>query len=145
MDDFSALGDARLTGHSDFVDTMAFSQDGKTLAFEGINNAAVLWDVVIASEYFGSVYPPLGYYLQEGDLNITNASGVIFDPTGKYLAAGVGNNEIRVWDVQSQVLIEPSLTGQEFAFSGDGKVYCNNQQRWDHSTRHSELEHSGSD
>lgn len=120
MEHLFQLGEDRLTGHPDFVNTMAFSQDGRTLAFESINNAIALWDVAIASGCCGSVYPPLGEYLRTGESDLPNYTVVRFDPTGKYLATRMEGNEIRVWDIKSQILTKPLFAGEQFAFSKDG-------------------------
>jgi WD40 repeat protein len=120
MEHLFQLGDIRPTGHTDFVNTISFSQDGRTLAFESINNAIALWDVAIASNCCGSVYPPLGEYLRTSESDLSAYTDVRFDPTGKYLAVGMESNEIRVWDIKSQILTNPVFAGEQFVFNKDG-------------------------
>jgi WD40 repeat protein len=49
---------------------------------------------------------------------------VAFSPDGKRLLTGVGNGQIRVWEVGTwtEVLIQEPLRGVAFAFSPDGKL-----------------------
>ncbi|QJX00259.1 WD40 repeat domain-containing protein [Frigoriglobus tundricola] len=81
-----------LKGHSDIVDTIAFSPDGKTLATAGADKAVKLWNPADGKEikalgtHDGSVY------------------AVAFSPDGKLLAsAGAGkDNLVKIWDVKEQ-------------------------------------------
>lgn len=81
-----------LKGHTDIVDTIAFSPDGKTLATAGADKSVKLWNAADGKElktlgsHDGSVY------------------AVAFSPDGKLLAsAGSGkDNLVKIWDVKDQ-------------------------------------------
>ena len=107
---------APLTGHTDDVDSVAFSPDGKTLASGSDDGAVRLWDVA-SHRQIGA--PLTGH---------TDAvSSVAFSPDGKTLASGSGDDSVRLWDVASHRQIGSPLTGHtdavdSVAFSPDGKT-----------------------
>jgi len=81
-----------LKGHTDIVDTIAFSPDGKTLATAGADKAVKLWDPAEGKEI-----KSLGAH--DGSVYV-----VAFSPDGKLLAsAGAGkDNLVKIWDVKEQ-------------------------------------------
>jgi WD40 repeat protein len=112
-----------LKGHTDTVDTIAFSPDGKTLATGGVDKAVKLWDAADGKElktlgaHDGSVYT------------------VCFSPDGKLLAsAGSGkDNLIKVWDVKEQKELK-QLKGHDLpvtsvAFAGPETVVSSSLDR----------------
>ena len=82
-------GDGRelrtLEGHTDWVCSVAFSPDGKTLASGSGDQTIKLWDVAT-----GGTAHPQGH--SAGD-------SVAFSPDGKTLASGGEDTTIKLWDV----------------------------------------------
>ncbi len=112
-----------LKGHTDIVDTIAFSPDGKSLATAGADKAVKLWNPADGKElktlgsHDGSVY------------------AVAFSPDGKLLAsAGAGkDNLVKVWDVKEQKELT-QLKGHEqpvtaVAFTDNDKVVTASMDR----------------
>ena len=81
-----------MKGHTDIVDTIAFSPDGKSLATAGADKAVKLWN------------PADGKELKALGVHDGSVYAVAFSPDGKLLAsAGAGkDNLVKVWDVKEQ-------------------------------------------
>ena len=81
-----------MKGHTDIVDTIAFSPDGKSLATAGADKAVKLWN------------PADGKELKTLGVHDGSVYAVAFSPDGKLLAsAGAGkDNLVKVWDVKEQ-------------------------------------------
>src|SRR5262249_7517128 len=77
-----------LTGHTGFVESIAFSPDGKTLASASLDNTIILWDV--------DSHNPLGQPLtgHNGFLE-----SIAFSPDAKTPTWAILNNTIILWDV----------------------------------------------
>jgi WD40 repeat protein/V8-like Glu-specific endopeptidase len=110
----SAPGIAKLTGHTQRVNTLAFSPDGKTLASGSDDGTVRLWDV--------SGQRQVGV--------LTGHTGVIavaFNRDGKTLASGSDDGTVRLWDVPGQRQVGGLVVGHTgdvftMAFSRDGKT-----------------------
>jgi WD40 repeat protein/tRNA A-37 threonylcarbamoyl transferase component Bud32 len=115
-------GIATLTGHTDIVDTMAFSPDGKTLASGGADDTVRLWDVATRRQLGNALAVPAS-----GPPYSNFVAAVAFSPDGKTLASGGGDGTVRLWNVATHQQIGTPLTSNTnfvaaMAFSRDGKT-----------------------
>jgi WD40 repeat protein len=107
-------------GHPNWVGSVAFSPDGKTLAggggYDGLRSRVWLWDLAT-----GRV---IGHRLTRPDGGI---GSVAFSPDGTTLATASGDGTVRLWDLATGRQIGKALTGHtgpvtSAAFSPDGKT-----------------------
>ena len=103
---------ATLKGHSDWVQSVAFSPDGKLLASGSSDGTVKLWDAATGST------------LQTLDGGSLEVGPVAFSPNGKLLASGSLDGVVRLWDVAAGS-VKRMLKGwdavESVAFSPDGK------------------------
>ena len=111
----------RLEGRTDYLDSVSFSPDGKTLASGSGDNTIKLWDVATGKEIT----------TLEG--HSAGVNRVIFSPDGKTLASGSGDKTIKLWDVatgkQITTLNRHSDNVESVSFSPDGKTLASGS--WD--------------
>ncbi|KAJ7698351.1 hypothetical protein B0H17DRAFT_332784 [Mycena rosella] len=104
-----------LTGHSNWVRSVAFSPDGRRIVSGSDDNTIRIWD----SDTGAAVGAPL-----TGHSNCVQS--VAFSPDGRRIVSGSGDNTIRIWDSDTGAAVGAPLTGhsngvQSVAFSPDGR------------------------
>ncbi len=103
-------------GNTGFVNCIAFSPDGKTIASGSADGKIIIWDLTSRQP----IGPPLS--------GMTSVSSVAFSPDGKTIAAGTNNGSTISWNLEDNRPIGPPLeyvysTGVNIvAFSPDGKT-----------------------
>ena len=105
----------RLTGHTDYVTSLAFSPDGKRLASGARDDTTRLWDVA-SGEQIATL--PMD--------EPRTTMGIAFSPCGKIIAGGM-DDEIRFWCAEQlttlRVISQPESSRRTYAlaFSPCGK------------------------
>jgi WD40 repeat protein len=142
--------DKTLTGHSDCLDSVAYSPDGRYLASGSRDNTIKIWEVATGKELrtltghsssvLSVVYSPDGRYLASGSDDNTikiwevatgkelrtltghseSVDSVVYSPDGRYLASGSDDNTIKIWEVATGKELR-TLTGH--SESVDSVVY----------------------
>src|SRR5438034_3827520 len=91
-----------LTGHTNWVHSVAFSPDGKTLASGSGDQTVRLWDVATGRQ----IGKPL-------TANTRGVTSVAYSSDGKILASGGDDDTVRVWDVATGRQIGRPATGSD--------------------------------
>src|SRR5262245_59609092 len=105
---------ATLKGHTESVQSVAFSPDGKTLASASGDKSIKLWDVATGK--------------QQATLkgHTESVRSVAFSPDGKTLASASKDETVKLWDVEglknTATLRGPQKDLWSVAFSPDGKT-----------------------
>ena len=120
-----------LTSHTNWVQTVTFSPDGKTLASGNSDNTICLWHVQTRI-----LHKTLTGYTGTG-------SNAVFSSDGTLLASGSKDNTVRIWNAQTGE-IQKTLKGHtnkvfSVVFSADGKTLAsgsadNTIRLWDVET-----------
>lgn len=102
---------AMLTGHTDYVQSVAFSPDGTQLASGSEDGTARIWDVATGAEVLSMEHPD---YVRS----------VAFSPDGSLIVTGADDGVVRLWDAATGDSVA-ELSGHTdyvrgVAFSPDG-------------------------
>ena len=103
-----------LTGHTDWVQNVAFSPDGQTLASGSNDETIRLWET------------ETGKHIATLTGHTDVVQSVAFSPDGQTLASASFDNTVRLWDIAAREHIA-TLTGHtdsvfSVAFSPDGRI-----------------------
>ena len=103
-----------LTGHTDWVTSVAFSPDGELLASGSLDDTIKLWEVSTGRE------------LRTLRGHTSSVRSVAFSPDGELLASGSWDNTIKLWEVSTGRELH-TLKGHtdwvtSVAFSPDGEL-----------------------
>ncbi|KAJ6501235.1 WD40-repeat-containing domain protein [Mycena vitilis] len=106
---------AVLEGHTDEVQSVAFSSDGKHIVSGSSDRSVRIWDAESGEQLGG----PL-----EG--HTSGVQSVAFSPDGKHIVSGSSDRSVRIWDAESEEQLGGPLEGhtdwvRSVAFSPDGK------------------------
>jgi len=107
-------------GHDRWVNSVAFSPDGRLLASGSSDNSVALWDVRRGEgeRLLGHAGPLLG--------TLGAVFSVAFSSDGRTLASGGNDDTVRLWDVDSRRVIRTLETAggnvNAVAFSPDGRL-----------------------
>ncbi|MEH2070391.1 MAG: caspase family protein [Nostoc sp.] len=104
----------RLEGHSNYIYSVRFSPDGKTIASASADNTVKLWNAVTGKEIT----------TLKGHSNFVG--GVAFSPDGKTIASASADNTVKLWNTATGKEITTLKGHSNFvysvAFSPDGKT-----------------------
>jgi len=110
---------ATLKGHTDSIESLAFSTDGKTLASGSTEKSIKLWDVATGKNTNS---------LEIADAESSALRSVALSPDGQILASLSIWNDIRLWNIatgkSTTIRKRPGCTerGYKVIFSADGKT-----------------------
>ena len=122
-----------LQGHTDSVNSVAFSPDGRHIASGSMDKTIQIWD----AQTGGQVGNPL-----QG--HTSRVQSVAFSPDGKHIVSGSSDRTVQLWDAQTGSQVGNLLQGhtdsvKSVAFSPDGKHIMSSSddrtiQLWDAQT-----------
>jgi uncharacterized protein YjiK len=109
-----------LTGHSDSVNSVAYSPDGQTLASGSVDSTIKLWNV------------KTGNLLQTLEGHSYSVNSVAYSPDGQTLASGSVDSTIKLWNVKTGNLLQ-TLEGHSswvnsVTYSPDGQTLASGSE-----------------
>ena len=120
-----------LKGHTDLVNSVVFSPDGKSIASASRDNTVIIWDI------------KTGNSIKTLQGHTDTVKSVVFSPDSKYIASGSLDKTIKIWDVETGSILHTLKGHKNFvlsvAFSHDGKYIAsgsndNTIRIWDVNT-----------
>lgn len=117
-------------GHSQPVEALAFSPDGKWLASGGYDKSIIVWNLSSGREEFhlgGLPVPPPSVDAPPQSLNKQAISALAFNPDGTRLVSVEVSGAVKVWNLQTRKIlftIRPPRVhyyGGSITYSADGK------------------------
>lgn len=101
------------SGHTNWVESVAFSPDGKYALSGSSDNTLKLWDVTTGRE------------LKTFEGHTSSVRSVAYSPDGRYALSGSWDTTVRIWDIETTKTIKVFRKHKGFvqsvAFSPDGK------------------------
>ncbi|KAL4985441.1 NACHT and WD40 domain protein [Aspergillus falconensis] len=131
VEDYWSPGLQTLEGHSDWVESVAFSHDSQMVASGSDDNTVKLWDAKTGSE------------LQTLKGHSDSVQSVAFSHDSQMVASGSDDNTVKLWDAKTgselQTLKGHSDSVQSVAFSHDSQMIAsgshdNTIKLWDAKT-----------
>ena len=125
LDASTGDGVKELKGHTNQVESVAFSRDGRRIVSGSSDHLVLVWDA------------STGDQLKELNGHTQDVTSVVFSPDGKYIVSGSYDNSVLVWDASTGDQLK-ELEGHancvtSVAFSPDGKYIVSGS--YDHSVR----------
>ena len=117
-------------GHTQSIQALAFSPDGKWLASGGYDKSIIVWNLSSGREEFhlrGLPIPPVSLDAPSHSLNKQAISAVAFNPDGTRLVSVEVSGAVKVWDLKTRKIlftIRPPRVhyyGGSITYSADGK------------------------
>ena len=115
--------------HNSWVNSLAFSPDGKVLASGSKSQTIKLWDAATGQEQAtlqGHMKPVFS---------------LAFSPDGKLLASGSGDKTIKIWNTatrKKQITLNALGSVESMMFSPDGKTLAFSNRDKPNTVRHSD-------
>ncbi|HKW64048.1 MAG TPA: WD40 repeat domain-containing protein [Candidatus Acidoferrum sp.] len=114
-------------GHTQRIQALAFSPDGKWLASGGNDTSIIVWNLSLGREEFhlGGLPVPLAAAKPSGSMHAVSA--LLFNPDGTRLVSVEVSGAVKVWNLQTHKIlftIHPPRVhyyGGSIAYSADGK------------------------
>lgn len=126
-----------LTGHTQRVNAIAYSPDGKTIVSGGADGTVRLWDVATGKQKANLPHESWINFLFPW-LN-PSVNSVAYSPDGKTVAAIGMDGKLRLWDTQTTqlkaILIGHTGSVNAVVYSPDGKVIATAGDRTDDTVR----------
>src|SRR5262249_35001909 len=109
-----------LVGHSDYVNSVTFSPNGKRVLATSSDATARIWDI----EHDSASTWPAAFILNPQLTLKGQFNGAVFSPDGRQVVTSSGDHNIRIWSADNKVIATLKGRGSDalsVEFSSDGK------------------------